>query len=259
MTQQKKLKKAIRTRSSKTGESYTAARRQVLAALEKSSQQSAAPEAPPPAPAPMAPPKAAPETKPPRGGVSEKSVLEHTGHSLDHWFAVMDAFGAADKGHTATAAHLYQDHGIPGWYAQGITLAFERARGLRQVNQSCTGDFQVSVTKSVAASVAEVVDALTNPERRAAWLEGADPGLAEALGAAFTGPKPKEVKTKGSDNAWLRYPWGDSRIEIRITGKPKGGASVVADNQKLDGPEHVEQRRAEWRAALEGLHKHLGG
>jgi hypothetical protein len=258
MTQQKKLKQAIRTRSEKTGESYTAARRQVLAALEKSSQPSPAPE-PPPAPvAPLETVPTAPETKPPRGGVSDKSIREKTGHGFDHWFAVLDAFGAADKGHTAIAAHLYNEHGVPGWHSQGIAVAYERARGLRQVNQSCAGTFQVSVTKSVPASVAEVVDALTNAERRAAWLEGADPALVEALDAAFIGPKPREVKTKGSDNAWVRYPWGDSRIEIRITGKPKG-ASVVADNQKLDGPEHVEERRAQWRAALEGLHKHLGG
>src|SRR5687768_15705436 len=135
MTQQKKLKKAIRARSEKTGESYTAARRQVLLAREE------------PAPLPPAP-------KPPaKGGISEESVLKKTGHGLDHWFGVLDTFGGAAQGHTAMAAHLYKEHGIPGWHSQGITVAYERARGLREVNQACTGKFQVTVSKTVPATV----------------------------------------------------------------------------------------------------------
>jgi hypothetical protein len=234
MTQQKKLKKAIRARSEKTGESYTSARRQVLLARE---------EPAPPAPAPK------PAVK---GGISEQSVLKKTGHGLDHWFGVLDAFGGMTKGHTAMAAHLYKEHGIPGWHSQGITVAYERARGLREMNQACTGKFQVSVSKTVPATVAEVVEALKSA---ASW--GADPGLVQALDAAFTGDKPREVKTKGSDYAWLRFIWDGRTVEIRITGKPKG-ASVVADNGDLPDPALVEQRRAQWRVALEGLHRHLG-
>lgn len=236
MTQQKKLKKAIRARSEKTGESYTAARRQVLLAREE-------PPAPPPPPAPKPPAK---------GGITEESVLKKTGHGLDHWFGVLDAFGGMTQGHTAMAAHLYNEHGVPGWHSQGITVAYERARGLREANQACTGKFQVTVSKTVPGTVAEVVDAL----KTTAWLEGADPGLAQALDAAFRGDKPREVKTKGSDYAWLRFPWDGNTVEIRITGKPTG-ASVVADNKDLPEPALVEQRRAQWRAALEGLQRHL--
>lgn len=248
MTQQKKLKKAIRARSEKTGESYTSARRQVLLARGTQSEAAPEPPAPPPPPAPRPPAK---------GGISEESVLKKTGHGLDHWFGVLDAFGAAAKGHTAAAAHLYNEHGIPGWHSQGITVAYERARGLRERNQACTGKYQVSVSKTVPATVAEVVDSLRSADRRAVWLQGADPGLVLALEAAFAGDKPREVKTKG-DYAWLRFPWDGRTVEIRITGKPKG-ASVVADNKDLADSAQVEQRRAQWRAALEGLRQHLGG
>jgi hypothetical protein len=267
MTLQKKLKKAIRARSGKTGESYTAARRQLLLSREKKAgaaqpavpepvDTQPAPEAAVPATPPPAP-SSPPATSRPRGSISDESVLQKTGHGLEHWFGVLDAFGAAAKGHTAAAAHLSEEHGIPGWHAQGITVAYERARGLREVNQSCTGTFQVSVSKTVPASVAEVVDALKSAGRRASWLREADPDLALALDAAFTGDKPREVKTKGSDYAWLRFRWDGRTVEIRITGRPKG-ASVVADNQDLAGAAQVEQRRAQWRGALEGLLRHLG-
>jgi hypothetical protein len=271
MTQQKKLKKAVRARSEKTGESYTAARRQLLLARAKKAapQQSDVPEPQPIAPAAAAEPAAAPPSAPraprapradapTRGATTDEATRKKTGHGFDHWFAVLDAFGAAAKGHTAAAAHLYEAHGVPGWYAQGITVAYERARGLRQVNQSCTGTFQVSVSKTVPASVAEVVDALKSAERRAEWLAEADPGLVQALADACSGEKPREVKTKGSDYAWLRFPWAPHKVGIRITGKPKG-ASVVADNSDLPDAALVEERRAQWRVALAGLLRHLGG
>ena len=261
MTLQKKLKKTIRARSAKTGESYTAARRQVLLAREK---PEATPEPPPPndVGAGLAParegvnPSSTSRAKPAKGGITDESVIKKTGHGLDHWFDVLDAFGAGARGHTDAAAWLNHEHGIPGWHAQGITVAYERERGLRQLNQACTGKYQVSVSKTVRATVAEVADALRSAERRADWLAEVDPGLAQALGEAFTGPKPREIKTRGSDYAWLRFRWDGSTVEVRITGKPTG-ASVVADNKDLPDPSLVERRRAQWRAALEGLQRHL--
>jgi uncharacterized protein DUF4287 len=254
MTLQKKLKKAIRARSEKTGESYTSARRQVLLARDRKEAPLVPVEPEPLAPAPTPAPPSRTQT---RGEVSDEAARNKTGHGLDHWFAVLDAFGAAGKGHTAAAAHLNKDHGIPGWHAQGITVAYERARGLREVNQSCAGTFQVSVSKTVPASVAEVIQAFQDAGRRAEWLRGADPGLVQALDAAFTADKPREVKTKGADYAWFRFPWDGPTVEIRMTGKPKG-TSVAADNAGLAAPELVEQRRAQWKVALEGLRKHFG-
>jgi hypothetical protein len=189
--------------------------------------------------------------------VSDAIVLERTGRGLDHWFAVLDAFGLAAKGHTAAARHLHHDHGVPGWYTQAITVAYERARGLRAVNQTCRGTFQVSVSRVVPVTVAEAADAIGDTRRRRRWLRGADPGLARALEAAFTGPKAGGVKIKDANNAQLRYKWDGTDVAIYIVGKPKGGASVVADNGKLRDGDHVEQRRAQWKPVLDTLKAYL--
>ena len=94
-----------------------------------------------------------------KGSVSDATSRAKTGHGLDHWFAVLDAFGAVERGHTAAARHFYDTHGVPGWHAQGITVAYERARGVRAVNQRRGGDYEMSVTKVVAAGSREVVAA----------------------------------------------------------------------------------------------------
>ena len=245
MTQAKKLKRAIRARSRKTGESYTAARRHVVRV-----------KLAPPATAPAKPlPK---PVRAPGGQVTDAAALAKTGHGLEHWFAVLDAFGAAVKGHTAAARHLHDDHGVPGWHSQGITVAYERERGLRAPNQACGGTFQVSVSRAVPVSVAEAADAIGSARRRRVWLRGADPGLATALNAALTGPKARSVKIKNVSNANLRYRWDETAVEITILGKPNGGVSVVATCTKLRDGHQVEERRAQWKPVLDTLKAYLG-
>jgi hypothetical protein len=242
MTQTKKLKKSVRARARKTGESYTAARRQVLQSRNKLAERA---------------PRARPATSKAKGAVSDAAVLKKTGHGLAHWFAVLEAYDPKAKGHTDRALFLYEEHGVPGWHAQGITVAYERERGLRVMNQTCDGDFEVSVSKTLPVSVEEVAAAIGDARRRATWLKSADDGLRRALEAAFRGPKAKQVTIKDVNYARLRYPWDGGAVEIRIYGK-KSGASVVADNKSLPRAEIVEQRRAQWKNALESLQRHFG-
>jgi hypothetical protein len=263
MTEAKKLKQAIRARSRKTGESYTAARRQVLGRRKTVAPNAVSREVARPSsrPASVGSAKSVVSAKstPYRLAIGDAAIVKKTGHGYDHWFAVLDAFEAKTKGHSPAVTHLHEDHGVPGWHCQMITVAYERARGLRAVNQSCAGDFQVSVSKTVPASVSEVVGAFDDASRRASWLRAADDGLARALSAALTGPTGKRVKVKDAKNARLRYAWNDTSVEIRIAATPKGGASVVADNTKLASASAVAERRALWRIALESLKAHVSG
>jgi hypothetical protein len=244
MTRARALKQLIRSRAAKTGERYTTARRHVLAGL--SARAAAAKPAQPTKPQ-TAQPKAV------KGGVSDAKIRERTGHGLDHWFDVLDRFGAVQKGHTAAARHLYDEHAIPGWHAQGITVAYERARGVRAVNQRCDGEFEVSVSKVVAAGTREVVDALTGKAVRRRWTTTVDPQLAKALGDALEGPASKGVVVRSDGQARFRYKWDDSIVQLYLYPKAGGKVSVVVTNSKLADAAAVETRRAQWRAALNAL------
>jgi plasmid stability protein len=248
MTRARSLKKIIRTRAAKTGESYTAARRHILAARAASASRTPAPE------------KAAaatPKTAKSKGAVSDERIRELTGHGLEHWFAVLDAFGAKTKGHTAAADHLYSAHGVPGWHAQGVTVAYERARGLRAVNQRCDGNYQVTVSKVVPVTVRELVGVITDRRRRARWLKEADPALVDALSTALDAPGGKAFTIKDDNNARFRYRQNGGVVELRLTGRPGRKTSIVADSSKLARPSDVEARRTAWRSVLEELHRFL--
>jgi hypothetical protein len=99
MTQQKTFKRRVRARMAKTGESYTAARRILIAQGHRPEPQVA-------------------DFRPP---VSEERLVDATGRGWLDWFALLDEWGARDHSHKEIAQRLMTVHEVPGWYAQSIT------------------------------------------------------------------------------------------------------------------------------------------
>src|SRR5688572_14395247 len=100
MTRQKTFKRRVRERMAKTGESYTAARRMLIAQGDR-------PETP--------------KFEPP---VAEERVVEATGRGWQAWFELLDAWEAASRTHTEIARWLRDEHGVDGWYSQSITVGY---------------------------------------------------------------------------------------------------------------------------------------
>jgi hypothetical protein len=246
MTRARALKQVIRARAAKTGERYTTARRHVLKDLSRVSTES-------PAAQPESMSKGQPRGVSTKGSVSDATALAKTGHGLGHWFAVLDRFGGVEKGHTASARHLAEDHGVPGWHAQGITVAYERARGLRTLHQRMSGDYEVSVTKTVNGDTRAVVRAFADARRRAKWLSAADAELGAALTAALKAKPPNGFVVRPDQQGRFRYKWGTTTVQFYLLPKGEGRTSVVVTQMKLADAAAVEKRRGEWRAALAAL------
>ena len=239
MTRARALKEVIRARAAKTGERYTTARRHILRELN-------APQAPKAPQAPQAP------QAPTRGGLSDAKTIEKTGHDLAHWFGVMDRFGGVEKGHTALTGHLYEKYEVPGWYCQGIVVAYERARGKRVMNQKCDGSFEVSVSKVIAAKTPALVKALSDPKQRKRWSADADAALVKALEAGLKDKKSKGFVMKPNGEARYRFKWDGMTVQFNLYPKGPGKTSIVAQ-QTLPGAEAVEPYRALWKAAFAAL------
>jgi hypothetical protein len=236
MTRARALKQVIRARAEKTGERYTTARRHILRELNLP-----APPAPPALPAPT------------KGGLSDAKSIEKTGHDLAHWFAVLDKFGGIEKGHTASTAFLYDNHDVPGWYCQGIVVAYERARGKRVMNQRCDGAFEVSVSKVIAAKTPALVKAFTTAKKRKEWSRDADPALVKALEAGLKAPKSKGFITRPDGQARYRFKWADTTVQLNLYPKGPGKTSIVAQQMQLRDAGDVERYRGVWKAAFTAL------
>ena len=109
--------------------------------------------------------------------VTEPALIEASGHGWEHWLAELDAWGALEHSHRDIAAWLREERGVPGWYAQAITVGFERARGRRAVGQR-GGVWVAGATKTVHVPVERLF---------AAWEEtraARGPARADGHGAA---------------------------------------------------------------------------
>lgn len=235
MTRARALKHVIRARAASTGERYTTARRHVLNDRAKSTRASTIEKATP-----------AIST---RGGLSDAKSIEKTGHGLAHWFTVLDSFGAIDKGHTKAADHLYSTHRVPAWYCQGITVAYERARGVRGMNQRCDGAYEVSVSKVMAATPAQIIKTL----KAAPWTDGIDTDLVTALSSALKDKKSKGFVIRPDGQARFRYKWGGTTVQFNMYPKGPAKTSFVVSNMSLPSAEAVETHRAKWKAAFNAI------
>ncbi len=225
MPTQKTFKGRVRTRMTKTGESYTAARHQLL-------RKAGEPEAPTPADV-DAPPAA--EVEPaPELMTSDDAMRRATGKGHEEWFALLDAWGASTHSHTEIARWLNGTHGVPGWWTQNITVNYERTRGMRRAHQMSDG-FSISVTRTVAADAERSLAAFTNAAMRRRWLpEGS------------LRQRPTRAKLTA------RFDWSDppSRVVVNVAPKGDGKALVAIAHEKLPDHRAAERFKASWREWL---------
>lgn len=147
MPKQKDLKRIVRVRMQKTGESYTAARLQVTRKKE---------------------------TPPPRdlaalAGMSDAAVKKQTGRDWAAWVRLLDSSGAAAKPHREIVDQVVSLD-VPPWWSQMITVGYERIRGLRVIGQRREGSYEISKSKTFAVPVERLFEAFTNARLRSRWL-----------------------------------------------------------------------------------------
>ncbi|HWM09046.1 MAG TPA: DUF4287 domain-containing protein [Solirubrobacteraceae bacterium] len=204
MTTQQSFKHRVRARMQKTGESYTAARANLI-----------------PDPAPAHEPR-----------IADERVRERTGRGWSEWFAVLDEWGAADRPHPEIATWIRTEHGVSGWWAQGVTVEYEKARGLRPIGGDRDGTLNVSASKTVAVPVERLFEAFADVE---SWAPGT----------------PLRERTSQPGRS-ARYDWGDGSTRVLVTFTAKGDAksTVAVSHERLPDGEAADRIRAYWRERL---------
>jgi hypothetical protein len=205
----------------KTGESYTAARRMLIAHGDR-------PDGP------------IPEFEPP---VAEERVVAATGRGWQAWFETLDAWEAASRSHTEIARWLREEQGVDGWYSQSITVGYERARGLRAPGERPDG-FAVGASRTIAVPVQELFDAFTDEGLRERWLPGAD----------------LRVRTATAPRS-ARYDWEDGSTRVIVGFEDVGEAKsrVALSHERLPDADAADEMKSWWRERLGALKTQLEG
>lgn len=222
MTEKKAFKRRVRERMTKTGESYTSARKQVA---EKKVRERAARAR-----------LAATQDR-----IADDKLIEATGASFDEWFTLLDRAGAPAMTHTQIARMLVAEHEVPGWWAQTITVWYERARGKRLKHQKADG-FAVSASKTIAVPVTALFDSFIKPAKRKAWLKDGSLSLRTS-----------------QPNKTARFDWnkGTTRVVVSFEAKGAAKSTVVVAHEKLPDADDAETAKTDWRRRLVELKTHL--
>ena len=215
MPKQKDLKRLVRSRMKKTGESYTAARVQLTRPKNH------------PAPSP---------DLATRARMSDAAIRAKTGKTWAQWVRVLDAIDAARMPHREIASHVRTTYAIDGWWAQTVTVGYERIRGLREAGQRRDGAYEFSKSRTFSVPVPVLYRAFTSPKIRARWL--GDVAL---------------TVRKATPNKSMRITWPD-RTSVEVQFAPKGKKSHASiTHTKLASKDAAAKLRAWWHERLDAL------
>ncbi|MBW3658450.1 MAG: DUF4287 domain-containing protein [Actinobacteria bacterium] len=216
MTTNESFKKRVRARMAETGERYGAARRVLV-------QQAASRD---------------PHAWVSQPDFSDERVRDATGRGWDDWRELIDASPVAGDGHTAVAAWLVDEHDVDGWWAQAVTVGWERITGRRLPNQMADGTFTAGRSATITADASALRELLLDDDGRADLF----PGMATTLRSRPTSKS-------------LRVGMPDGTAGIVLAPKDDGRVTVTVAHTRLSSPEEVAHWKAfwgEWLGALDG-------
>ena len=219
MPNNKDFKRLVRARMDKTGESYTTARAQLL---KKGESQPA--EVPPEKYAEIA-------------GMSDEAVKAKTGCEWATWVAALDYAKADQMEHREIAKYVHEKFDVSGWWAQTVTVGYERIKGLRDIGQRRDGSYEANKSKTIPVPIDALYRAFEDPERREEWLPGVD----------------LTVKKATTDKS-MRLTWADGTpLEVYFYAKGDAKSQVTLQHRKLPSKEAVEETKSYWAERLSAL------
>jgi hypothetical protein len=176
--------------------------------------------------------------------MTDAGVKARTGKGWDEWFAALDKAGAARLDHKGITAILHGKMKVGPWWGQMIAVSYERARGIRAVNQKCDGEFAVSVSKTLPVDLSTLYAATADDKQRTRWF-----------------PKGAFKVSSQTKDKYYRGAWGKdgARLEINFYAKGEGKAQINVQVNKLADSDAVESERAAWKKAMEKLVEILKG
>jgi uncharacterized protein YndB with AHSA1/START domain len=255
MPKNKDLKRLVRTRMQKTGESYTTARAQLL---KKSRSQQTTTKAPRPASrtaraaAKLQSVATKSETTPIKvspareyaaiAGMSDAAVQARTGRAWAEWVEVLDAIDATKLSHGEITKHLNEKLGVDGWWAQMVTVGYERIRGLRDKGQRRGGGYEINKSKTYPVPVRRMFEAVSTPRGRKAWL-----------------PERGITVRKTTPDKTIRMTWSNgTSVEFYFIDKGAAKSQVALQHRKLASKAEAEKMRKYWGERLDALAATLG-
>jgi hypothetical protein len=228
MPANKDFKRLVRGRMQKTGESYTTARAHLL-------KQKPAAAVPAAAGSSTARPAAVDYAK--LAGRSDAIIKERTGCTWERWVKALDHAQAYTWTHREIAKHVHEKYKVPGWWAQTVTVGYERIKGLRAVGQRRDGSFEATKSRTFSVPLVRLYRAFHDARTRARWLPGVDLTVRTA--------------TRGKS---MRITWPDrTSVAVGFASRGAGKSQVAVQHEKLADRAAAARMKLYWGERFDAL------
>ena len=169
--------------------------------------------------------------------MSDSAIKAKTGCTWEKWVWSLDASGAADMSHRAIAEMVHSTYKVPDWWAQTVTVGYERIKGLREIGQRRSGEFEATRSKTFAVPMARLFQAFASARTRKRWLPGV-----------------KLTVRKATPDRSIRITWDDeTSVEVWFVTKGDSKSTAQVQHRKLASREEVTARKAYWGERLQAL------
>src|SRR5712692_7116073 len=216
MPTNKDFKRLVRARMQKTGESYTTARSHLITKKQVTKQQART-----------------------RGfaklaGMSDTALKAKTGCAWERWVKALDRVQAHTWPHRRIAEYVHEKYKVPGWWAQTVTVGYERIKGLRAIGQRRDGGFEATKSKVFGVPLGRLYRAFADARTRAKWLPG----------VALT------IRTRAREK-YMRITWPDrTSVLLGFIGKGVAKSQVQIAHVKLSDRAAATRMKQYWAERL---------
>ena len=199
----------------------------------------------------------------PKDTTKDETILAKTGKTREDWYAILDRFDCKSKGHKASATHLLEVHGVDAWYAQGITVEYERDHGIREVGQRSDGYFAVSVSRTIAVPIQQVWEAWASSDHVSRWLNTSSDHDFNEGGAYQHGNGDFGVYKRIVPLKRLTFTCDNedkcpgSRVGVDFLSKGESKTSIVITHERIGNKPASEEMKQWWISAVESLKSYL--
>jgi hypothetical protein len=223
MPANKDFKRLIRGRMQKTGEAYTTARAHLLQQKPR-----------PPASRSSAP---APSQYARIAGRSDAIMKERTGCTWERWVKALDRAKAYTWSHREIAKYVHDRYNTEGWWAQTVTVGYERIKGLRAVGQRRDGSFEANKSKTFAVPLGRLYRAFSDKRIRERWLPDVE----------------LKIRTATRDKS-MRITWPDqTSLVVGFLRTGNGKSQVALQHGKLPDQDSATRMKQYWTERLRDL------
>jgi uncharacterized protein YndB with AHSA1/START domain len=169
--------------------------------------------------------------------MADATIQVKTGRTWERWVATLDERGADRMEHRDIARLVNQQYGVDGWWAQTVTVGYERIKGLRERGQRRGGSYEASKSRTFNVPVTALFDACADEATRRRWLDGATHRMTRAN-------RPRSIRIR----------WDDGTLVVLwFTEKAAAKCSVAVQHTKLPDRPAAERLKEFWSERLAAL------